>query len=136
MELKDDNIVPTPQSNFLYTISFLMLIPIIYAVYKKQYDIAIIIFIIFITSIQYWENPKDDWKRTLDRTCIALGSIYLLYRVYGTKYMLLCYIGFIGMTIAYLFARYYGNKKMYWYSVVSHSMIHFQGNIISLLICF
>jgi phosphotransferase system glucose/maltose/N-acetylglucosamine-specific IIC component len=133
---KKKNIVPKPQSNFLYTISFFMIIPIIYALYKKQYDIAIIAFIVFCTSIQYWENPKDDWKRALDRTCVALGSIYILYKVYRTKYMFVYYGFFIGIIIAYLFARYYKKRKMYWYSVFSHSMVHLQANIITLLFCY
>jgi tetrahydromethanopterin S-methyltransferase subunit B len=113
-----------------------MLIPIIYALYKKQYDIAIITFIIFCTSIQYWNNPKDDWKRTLDRTCVALASIYILCKVYGTKHMFVYYGFFIGIIIAYLFAIYYRKREMYWYSVSCHSMVHLQANIITLLVCY
>lgn len=133
---KNKNIVPKAQSRFLYTISFFMLITIIYAFYKKQYDISIITFIIFCTSINHWRNPKDDWKRVLDKTCVALGFIYILIKVYRTKYMFVFYGFFIGIILAYLITIYYRKREMYWYCVISHSMVHLQANIITLLLCY
>jgi hypothetical protein len=58
-------------------ISIISLIASFYAVYKKHYELALIPFGVFLTSIIYWYNPTtNSWRQTLDVTFVKFALFY------------------------------------------------------------
>ena len=106
------------------------LIASLYAIYKEYYELAVIPFGVFLTSIIYWYNPNSDsWRKTLDVTYVKFALFYNIIRAYNSEYYVLYYIIlFIGLCF-YPLGIYLYNKQMYWESTYAHSMVHIIANI-------
>ena len=56
--------------------SLLILITSLVMFYNKDYTIAFFLFILFITSINFWRNPMYDIRRTMDMTMCKIIAIF------------------------------------------------------------
>ena len=75
--LTEDGCILYPdQCFFLCKISFLSLIAAFYAIYKDYYELALIPFGVFLTSIIYWYKPTNCWRQTLDVTYVKFALFY------------------------------------------------------------
>ena len=130
-ELTEDGCILYPeQCTFLCKISIVSLIASLYAVYKEHYELALIPFGVFLTSIIYWYNPTPDtWRKTLDVTYVKFALFYNIIRAYNSEYYTLYYITIIISLCFYPLGIYLYNKKMYWESTYAHSMVHIIANI-------
>ena len=129
--LSEDGCILYPeQCTFLCKISILSLIASLYAIYKEYYELAVIPFGVFLTSIIYLYNPiPDSWRKTLDVTYVKFALFYNIIRAYNSEYYVLYYIIlFIGLCF-YPLGIYLYNKQMYWESTYAHSMVHIIANI-------
>ena len=124
----DGLIFPKPHSNYLFWTSCLSLGSGLFGLYKKQYNFIVYPFGVFITSINYWKNPTNGWRRTLDQTAVRLSLIIQTYNATGlTNFMPYSFITFVS-AIFYPLGFYYQYKYLPM-STFCHSLIHIGGNI-------
>ena len=130
-KLTEDGCILYPeQCTFLCQISIVSLIASLYAIYKEYYELAVIPFGVFLTSIIYWYNPTpDSWRKTLDVTYVKFALFYNIIRAYNSEYYILYYITIIISLCFYPLGIYLYNKQMYWESTYAHSMVHIIANI-------
>lgn len=131
---------PTPlkynpqQSRFLLKTSLVTSVGTAYCWYRSYTGIAIIDGIAVLTSINYWRDPRYDWRRTMDIWWIGGCLTYHLLRAYKSQY----YIGYYAITCfacsLYPFSHYYYNHGKYWNSVYLHSGLHVLANIANIIL--
>jgi hypothetical protein len=131
-----ENIIPKEQSQILFALSFGIAITAMYALVKKQYDIAVICFAGFLTSINFWNDPKYGFARSLDILVITGGFTYLCWRAVTqnvTSYAFwLCFFMFI---LLYLIGHHLYDQGYIWLSTLTHCGVHLFGNGTFVLFC-
>ena len=128
--LTEDGCILYPeQCSFLCKISLFSLIASLFAIYQEKYDLAIVVFGVFVTSIIYWHKPTNCWRKTLDVIYVKFALFYHILRAYNSEYYTLYYITIIISLCFYPLGIYLYNKKMYWESTYAHSMVHIIANI-------
>lgn len=68
---------PHEISEYLLCSSLLIGITSVVLFYNKDYITFIFIFILFITSINFWRNPQYNIRRTVDMTMCKLTALYM-----------------------------------------------------------
>ncbi len=122
-------IMPKSHANYLFYTSFSSLIGSLYGVYKKQYINSLGIFLIFITSINYWKNPVYGWRRNIDMFTAILGlSINILNSFDHPRCLYLNLLLFMSLMF-YPFGFYFQHKSIH-LSTLSHSFIHIFCNLV------
>jgi len=114
-------------SNVLFCSSFAMLALSIFLVYLDFRQVAVLYFVLFVTSINHWKNPGYNVKRMIDIYMVMIttvvGMVYatgldseLDFYMYNVTafYTLVLFV-----TSGLLFAQ-----KDYMLSVLFHSKIH------------
>lgn len=117
------------QYKFIMRTAFLLLGTSIYGIKQGHYAMAIIPGSVFITSVNYWRKPDYSWRRTVDIYLVKGSMLYQTFRAVGTENEKIYYIIVILGTIFYLYGIHLYNKKRYWASTYSHSMLHVMGNL-------
>ena len=134
-DLTDDGCILYPeQCSFICKVSIVSIISSLYAIYKEYYELALIPFFAFLTSISYWYKPTNCWRKTLDVTYIKFSLVYTIIRAYNSEYYILYYITIIISLCVYSLGIYLYNKKLYWESTYAHSMVHILANISNIIL--
>jgi hypothetical protein len=123
---------PKEHSTFLWRTSWLSLVSCAYAIYQTHYHLAIVPGSVYLTSINYWRDPrKDSWRRTADIFVVYSSLAYqvLMTRNAENAYIyyfiiLLCGLSYCGSL------RYNGT----WAGVYCHSAIHILGNVSNIVL--
>lgn len=117
--------------NILFITSNFTLTSIIYSFYKKKYGICLLNSLLYLTSLNYWKNPKPGWRLNIDKTMVWTNAIYILHQSYYTnKYIYYQNMGII-VFIFYMGSEYITNKYV---ATFCHANIHFLGNIGNLIV--
>ena len=126
MEKTSNNILchPTEYSIILYKTSWIYFFASLFGFYKKKYDLATYTAFVWITSINYWNNPKNRMSYYLDITAVRSGILYHLIRAPDAKKFLTFYKIFNTGLLCYIPSRYYFNKKNWSASTISHGSLH------------
>ena len=133
--LTEDGCILYPeQYAFLCKISIFSLIASLYAIYQEKYDLAIVVFGVFVTSLIYWHKPTNCWRKTLDVIYVKFALFYHIIRGYNSEYYIFYYITIIISLCFYPLGIYLYNKKMYWESTYAHSMVHTLANISNIIL--
>ena len=119
---------------FLCKIAFLSLFSAFYAIYKGYYELALIPFGVFLTSIIYWYKPTNCWRQTLDITYVKFALFYNIIRAYNSEYYIFYYITVFISLCFYPLGIYLYNKQLYWESTYAHSMVHIIANISNIIL--
>ena len=128
--------IPKDQADLLFTLSFLILITSIYAFSQKKYDIAIISFVAFLTSIAHWRDPKYGTIRNIDVIVIHFGYFYILLGAIILKIKsVLFWSCVLLVAILYYFGRVLYLNGYVWLSVIIHCAVHLFGNLMVALYC-
>ena len=127
--MKNNCMLLSEQSSFLFRSSFMMLLSVGYSYYRGYYDFTISTMMVQIASIVYWHKPEYNWKRNLDMF-IAIGSIvYHCIRAYKSE----CHVQFYSFTtlgtICYFTSWKVYKQNKIWSSVYLHSSVHLLYNI-------
>lgn len=123
------------QSQFIYKISYLFIFTTVYQLLRKQYLLALQIFILHLTSIMYWRKPK--WKSFTRKIDMGYISVMLIFSISYCIYNKCCYTYITLSIIACIFwliSNYFYNKHYYWRSTYCHSLVHIISNFS--LLCF
>jgi hypothetical protein len=118
------------QYNYLWRTSWLFLLSACYTVYLQKYDCAVFPTAIFLTSLNYWRNPRfNSWQRTLDVGCVQSSVVYSIFRSSGAEnaYPFCAYMT-IGL-FCYLLSNYNHRLKRLYVSSMFHSLVHVFGNV-------
>ena len=74
------------QYNYLWSTSWLFLVTTGYTVYQQKYEFLIFPSGIFLTSLNYWKQPKfNSWERNLDIGYVYYSIGYNLFRSIGAQ---------------------------------------------------
>lgn len=118
------------QYNYLWHTSWLFLLTACYTAYLQKYDLVVFPTTIFVTSLNYWRNPRfNSWQRTLDVGCVQSSVVYNIFRSSGAEN---AYPFYTYMTIGlfcYLLSNYNHRLNRLYVSSVFHSLVHIFGNI-------
>lgn len=129
-----DCILYPDQCSFICKISFFSLFSSLYAIYKEKYDLALVVFGVFLTSLMYWYKPTLCWRQTLDIVYVKFALFYHILRGYNSDYVIIYYIT-LGISLCfYPLGIYLYNKKLYWESTYAHSMVHIISNISNIIL--
>ena len=118
------------QYNYLWHTSWLFLLSACYTAYLQKYDFVVFPSTIFVTSLNYWRNPRfNSWQRTLDVGCVQSSVVYNIFRSSGAEN---AYPFYMYMTIGlfcYLLSNYNHRLDRLYVSSMFHSLVHVFGNI-------
>lgn len=129
----DGLIFPKPHSNYLFWTSCLSLGSGIFGLYKKQYKLAMYPLSIFMTSVNYWRHPENNWHRYMDQIVVR-GSLFShTMKAVGLPnfHSYLVTMGF--SAICYPLSYFYQNKYLPM-SVFLHSLLHIGANIANIIL--
>ena len=99
------------------------------------YGMALVPGGVFITSINYWRNPRyDSWERKVDMVYVHTALAYQLFRAYRAEYGTLHYITMTIAVACYLLSNRYTRTEHIWLSTYLHAMLHVIANISSILL--
>jgi hypothetical protein len=131
VEVKDKDLVYVPEhSRILWTSSWLFLGSAIYTGYNQHYDLIIAPGGLFLTSINYWRNPRfNSWQRTLDVNFIYISFCYQLIRSYNAQYFMPFLLGIAFCFGLYKLSLMTFQYKMFLLSTLLHSCLHIFANL-------
>ena len=129
--IKEELYVYKPvQYNYLWYTSWLFLFNSCYTVYLNKYDFALFPGAIFVTSINYWRNPRfNSWERTLDVACVYSSVAYNIFRSFGAEYSNTFYMYIVIGLFSYLLSNYNHRQNRLYASSFFHSLVHVFGNV-------
>ena len=96
-----DCILYPEQCEFLCKISFFSLFSSLYAIYKEKYDLALVVFGVFLTSLIYWYKPTYCLRQTLDVVYVKFALFYHILRGYNSDYDIIYYIT-LGISLCFI----------------------------------
>ena len=118
------------QYNYLWYTSWLFLFNSCYTVYLNKYDFTVFPGAIFLTSINYWRNPRfNSWERTLDVACVYSSVAYNIFRSFGAEYSNTFYMYIVIGLFCYLLSNYNHRQNRLYASSFFHSLVHVFGNV-------
>ena len=122
-------IVPKSHANYLFYSSCSFAITSLYGVYKKEYTKSLGVFIIFLSSINYWRNPVHDLRRNIDMVSVVLGILLNVQNSndHPRRLYLILWL-FFGL-LFYPVGFYFQDKSIH-LSTFSHSLIHIICNLV------
>ena len=115
-------------SKYLFYSSFLIGVSSGISLYYKEYTTFLFLFMLFLSSINYWNDPDYGWGRNIDMFLCKVVGLYF----YGNTlffYDEFCQQVFINSMYSILFLffmehLYYHLKNKKW--IIFHTAIHFQ----------
>jgi len=131
--LYDGRVMPISHSNCIFAVSFLSAVSGSYAVSRGYFDLSPAPFGVFLTSINYWRDPKMSWRRKLDIGFVFLSLIYQSVRAAWAEFGYYFYaINFIGICCfaasLFIFPRHSG------FSALFHVLVHVLGNVANVVL--
>ena len=118
------------QYNYLWYTSWSFLLTTCYTVYLQKYNFVIFPGTIFVTSLNYWRNPRyNTWERTLDVGCVHSSVAYNIFRSFGAEYAYPFYVYILVGLLCYILSNYNHRQKRLYLSSFFHSLVHVFGNM-------
>lgn len=121
-------VLPPKQYQYLYRLSYLSLLSGSYALYQGHYDLALVPFGVFLTSINYWRHPTKSWRRSIDITYVTCCLLYQTYRSFGASNQFWYLIILICGMACFPFGEYYRTRNPT-KSALWHGGVHLLGNV-------
>ncbi len=121
---KDKLILPPIYASRLLTSSAVFLFNAIHAYYNNIVDCALIIFICWVNSLNYWRYPTKGFRRNIDITSALFASLHLFFRateLLEDEQIYIYRVGMFTFCIWYCMALYFTNKN---YSSLCHVNLH------------
>jgi hypothetical protein len=125
--------LPYSHSRIILYFSSLSMASSIYAIYRHYYDLAVVPFTVFVTSIIYWVKPDYSWRRYLDEGLVTTVLIYQCSRAVYAENRTHYYI-ITSAAVCFFPIGIYFHKKHSWISTIAHIFIHILGNIANIIL--
>ena len=128
-------VLPKPQANFLLKTSCSACISTLYAIRRGYYGMAVVPGGVFITSVNYWRNPRyNSWERNVDMIFVCSAFTYQCIRAYRSQNARLYYMAMLATVLFYPMGKYFNVKGKYWISAYLHGMLHILANLSCILL--
>jgi len=117
--------LPYEYSKYLFMSSFLMGASSLMCLYYKDYVTFLFLFLLFLSSIQFWRKPEIGWRRSIDLWMCKLVALYLYGNtMFCDEYTRTVYLnGFYSMVFLFFMSHlYYYFKQKQW--IIFHMTIH------------
>ena len=111
--------------------SFLAIPSVIVAFSQQKYYCALVPFSVFLTSVNYWRNPRYGLRRCIDIVTVTSGCIYNIYRSYESDNQVWYFATCLASVLCYLKARANADPDV---STAWHVGIHICANIDNILL--
>ena len=123
------------QHIIIWRISFFSLFSFLYSIRAGYVIHSLVPGTIFLTSLNHWRDPiYYSWRRKFDITCVRTALVYLLIIAYKSQYYKYFYTLIILSVSCYPVSNYCDKKKLYWFSIYIHCMLHILANIAILIL--
>ena len=125
--------LPRPHSAKIFRISFASLGSVCASVVMGQYGCAVAPLAVFVTSINYWRDPRRGARRNLDIATCVVGCGYQSYLAYTVE----CYPYFasVGCGLGcYTVSRMLRLRGRLEASSIAHCGVHVSGNVGNMLL--
>ena len=122
-------IATNQQALLLWSTSWLTCYSSIQAYKKELPDLSFATGCVFITSLLYWRNPRNNWIRILDMGTSASSILYHIWKsviLIPHKNRYPFYL--LGTFLLYPTSWYCYQHKKYWLSFYLHALMHICGN--------
>jgi hypothetical protein len=126
--------VPRPQANFILYLSVLSFASAAYGFYRGHYFFACVPLAVGFTTILYWLNPTNCWRRYLDLAVAGVGVAIQLFYATNAQYALPYYVVKILALLCYPVGHYFHNLGQIWAGTFWHSGIHILGNLANVIL--
>jgi hypothetical protein len=120
-------------SKYLYYSSFLIGVSSTISMYYKDYSTVLFMFLLFLTSINYWKRPDYGFRRDVDMFLCKVIAVffYLKTTIFYDEFVAEIFIN-SAYNIFFLYAMelllwHYHNKK--W--IIFHMAIHFYLSVLT-----
>ena len=122
-----NTVIPLEHYKMLYISSFMMLAPMLFAIYKGYYFLSLFPLGIFLTSINYWCYPVRCWRRNIDIIWVSISATYLGLVAYKSENGYLYYICLTILISSYFASNLVSKMRYQWTSTALHSCTHLFG---------
>ena len=113
-----------------YYLSALLLLNSAYGFYKGVYDVALLVGLVFTTSIIYWNDPEIGLRRYIDNIAVFALILYIYTKIRNKKNNIKYFIIFSLIVLcSFIFYYYKINKRNIQMALYSHIIIHLLANL-------
>jgi hypothetical protein len=127
-------IIPKEYANrILYTAS-LCILSMIVAYKCRLYDCMFVVFLVFVSSINYWRNPVYGFSRNIDISIVIFSFVYLLIRSFRCKYQLYYIICMFLAILSFITSYHFYEKKDYDSTSLFHVYLHILSNVSNVIL--
>lgn len=95
----------------MLTSSSLLILNVIHGIYCRTFDCAAIIFVSWLTSLNYWRHPTEGMRRIVDLIWNIISVIYHFYCSFDIANGHLYRIGVYSFCLWYIAALYFGRIR-------------------------
>ncbi len=121
------------QAHFLWQLSFLCIISFSYAIYRKYYDLALVPFFVWISSMIYWSDHLTTWKRHLDMVVVGLAMVWQVFRAWFAERWFLYYMILVFAMTCYILSAELETVDT-WLSTFAHGFLHVFANLSNVIL--
>jgi hypothetical protein len=120
-------------SKYLYYSSFLIGVSSTISLYYKDYSTLLFMFLLFLTSINYWQRPDYGFRRNIDMFLCKIIALFfyikttIFYDEFISEIFVNCAYNIFFLYAVELLLWHYRNKK--W--IIFHMAIHFYLSVIT-----
>ena len=117
------------QYNILWGTSWISLISTAEAIRQEEYDVAICVGSVLLTSLNYWRKPiLHSYGEKIDEIVVRITYSYMVYKsIIMGRYIYLLISG-LGVLSSYIGLYFYYQHK-YWTYTYFHMGLHILANI-------
>ena len=122
------------QSNYLWYTSWFSLFSSLYGL-SNNHAVAFFPLIVFGTSLNHWRKPiRNSVRRYADMTAVVVCVSCQIYIAQDMPNYHMYLKMSVGGFVFYPLARFLADRKLFWCSAVSHSMMHLMGNMANVVL--
>jgi hypothetical protein len=132
---QDELVVPEKCLKCVRITFWLFLLVAIYAVWKRVYDIGIVSFAIFVTSILFWSNPTYGFRRNMDITVVSLSMLYITIKVLRSKMSKNIIMVGLAVILLYSISSWMFDQNQMMNSMITHCSLHVVASAGLILLC-
>jgi hypothetical protein len=126
-------VLPRAQYMFLWFLSWLSFLSGFVAIAYGHFDLCLVPFGVWFTSILYWFHPDYSWRRYFDMAYVHFALGYQLFRAVGAEHMFAYYTLSFGAVSFFIFGLLL-YKYSLWGSTLCHGMVHILGNLANIVL--
>eukprot|EP00466_Bigelowiella_natans_P017832 jgi/Bigna1/74632/fgenesh1_pg.30_\ len=127
-------VLPPKCSRVLLCVSWLVPFSSLYGFSRGYFDLGLASACVFVTSVNYWREPKYGWRRSVDIVTVHLVAIYQWMRSLDSPNVMLFNALFLAGVLMFVAGCAVYHPKRVWASTLLHMGCHLLGNASNLVL--